>query len=90
MQKVMLWNEKKKKKEIPKMTPNFGKLKNSKNVICYQKPLMLVMKWTNIGKKYFPNLFVLDHGASAWIQSNLSSFFFEVLFRLKFVTFVSN
>ena len=43
--------------------------------------IMLLMKWTDIGKNYFAKLFVLDHGASTWIESNLSGSFCEVLFR---------
>ena len=61
MQKVMLRNAK--IKEIP----NFGPLQNSESILCYQKPLILLMKWTDIGKITFAKLFVLDHGSSAWI-----------------------
>ena len=61
IQKVMLGNAKTKK------VSNFGKLKNSESILCYQKPLMLLMKWADIGKMYFAKLFVLDYGASTWI-----------------------
>ena len=48
MKKVMLGNAK--IKEIS----NFAKLKNSENILCYQKPVMLLMKWT-LGKNILQN-----------------------------------
>ena len=75
MRKVMLRNTK--IKEIS----NFGTLQNSEDVLRYQKPLMLLMKWTDIGKIAFAKLLVLDHHFSASIASNLSGSIFEVLFR---------
>ena len=71
--KVMLGNVK--IKEIS----NFGKLINSEKILCYQKPLMLLKKWTAIGKIYFAKLFILYYGASMWIQSNLLGSFWEDL-----------
>ena len=82
-QKVMLRNAK--IKEIS----NFGPRKITETILCSQKPLMLLMKWTDIGKIAFSKLFVLDYGSLAWIQSNLS-----VLLRsfaqAKFATFFTN
>ena len=75
MQKVILGNAK--IKEIL----NFGKLKNSENVLYYQKSLMFSMNCTDIGKLCFAKLFILDHGTSTWIQSHLLGFFCKVLFR---------
>ena len=75
MQKAMLRNAK--IKEIS----NFGSHENSENILRYQEPLMLLMKWTDIGKIAFAKLFVLDHDLSVSIPSNLSGSFFEVLFR---------
>ena len=71
--KVMLGNVK--IKEIS----NFGKLINSEKILCYQKPLMLLKKWTAIGKIYFAKLCILYYGASMWIQSNLLGSFWEDL-----------
>ena len=39
------------------------------------------MKWTDTGKIAFAKLFVLDFGSLAWIQSNLSGSFCEVLLK---------
>ena len=55
MQKVMLWNGKKKK--CKQNLPNVGKFKNSYNILCYQNPLMLLMKWIDIGKNTSQNYF---------------------------------
>ena len=74
-QKVMLRNAK--IKEIS----NFGPRKITETILCSQKPLMLLMKWTDIGKIAFSKLFVLDYGSLAWIQSNLSGSFCEVLLK---------
>ena len=59
---------------------NFRPIKNIENILCYQKPLMLLMKRTDTGKIAFAKLFVLDFGSLAWIQSNLSGSFCEVFF----------
>ena len=74
-QKVKLRNVK--IKEIS----NFGPLKITETILCYQKPLMLLMKWTDTGIIAFSKLFVLDYGSLAWIQSNLSGSFCEVLLK---------
>ena len=67
MQKVMLGNAK--------------NLKNSENILCYQEPVIFIMKQTHIGKICFAKLFILDYAASTWIKSNLPAFFYEFCSR---------
>ena len=75
IQKILLRNAK------IKQISNFGLLQNSENILSYQKPLMLLMKLSVIGKIYFTKLFVLEHDASTWIQSYLAGSFCDALFE---------
>ena len=83
MQKVMLRNVK--IKEIP----NFGPLKNSENISCYQKPLILLIKW-----RYWKNNFRKIICFGSWVISMDLILFIRFLFwgfaQAKFIIFFKN